>query len=372
MALRRGVWVVLILIIVAVTVSVAGMLLVYGGDRARAASVEPRRSCSALTAAWLKWNRGASSASFSKDRRPCGRCVVMLHRAKSDTRISSLILKPTSAAALWGKVQEVRDAVLDFRRSGKPAVAYLEDGGEQEFYLATACDKVFLTPSATLDLTGMASYELFLRGTLDKIGAYPRCAAHRRIQDLLEHLHPNTPIRRRIARWPSRSTPTCTNNWCAASPRAARRARATSRRSSITVPFSPRTRCAPGLIDDLAYEDELDDKAKLGSGKLHYLDMNDSGSRPLAASASAAVRGSRSSTPAGLIASGKSTYDSTGSEVVGSETLIEYLRKARADNSVKAIVLRVDSPGGSAIASDVIWREVLLTRNAEAADRVDV
>ena len=62
---------------------------------------------------------------------------------------------------------------LDFRRSGKPIVAYLEYGGEQEFYLATACDKVFLMPTATLDLTGMASYELFLRGTLDKIGAYP-------------------------------------------------------------------------------------------------------------------------------------------------------------------------------------------------------
>ena len=65
----------------------------------------------------------------------------------------------------------------------------------------------------------------------------------------------------------------------------------------------------------------------------------------------------------GLIASGKSTYDTTGGQVVGSETLIEYLRKARDDSAIKAIVLRVDSPGGSAIASDVIWREVVLTKN---------
>ena len=65
----------------------------------------------------------------------------------------------------------------------------------------------------------------------------------------------------------------------------------------------------------------------------------------------------------GLIASGKSTFETTGGEVVGSETLIEYLRKARADSAIKAIVLRVDSPGGSAIASDVIWREVVLTKN---------
>ena len=70
-------------------------------------------------------------------------------------------------------MQEVRDAIVDFKTSGKPIVGYLEYGGEQEFYLASACDKVFLMPTASLDLTGMASYELFLRGTLDKIGAYP-------------------------------------------------------------------------------------------------------------------------------------------------------------------------------------------------------
>jgi len=99
--------------------------------------------------------------------------VDMLHKAKTDGRIKSVIVKPTGAGALWGKVQEVRDAISDFRGSGKPIVAYLEYGGEQEFYLASACDKVFLMPSATLDLTGVASYELFMRGMLDKIGAYP-------------------------------------------------------------------------------------------------------------------------------------------------------------------------------------------------------
>src|SRR5205085_9531568 len=92
---------------------------------------------------------------------------------KTDARIKSVVLKPSGAGALWGKVQEVRDAVIDFKSSHKPIVAYLEYGGEQEFYLATACDKVFLMPTASLDLTGVASYELFMRGTLDKIGAYP-------------------------------------------------------------------------------------------------------------------------------------------------------------------------------------------------------
>src|SRR4029078_1141561 len=73
----------------------------------------------------------------------------------------------------WGKVEAGRAATAVFRRSRKPIVAFLEYGGEQEFYLASACDKVFLMPTATLDLTGVASYELFLRGTLDKIVALP-------------------------------------------------------------------------------------------------------------------------------------------------------------------------------------------------------
>src|SRR4029078_10109850 len=98
--------------------------------------------------------------------------VQTLRKAEVDTRVSRVTIKTPGEAALWGKIQEVRDAILDFRRSGKPIVAFMEYGGQQEFYLSSSCDKVFLMPSASLDLTGMANYELFLRGTLDKIGAY--------------------------------------------------------------------------------------------------------------------------------------------------------------------------------------------------------
>ena len=106
---------------------------------------------------------------------PTVRSIVdNLRKAKVDSRIRAVLLKPTGfASPFWGKVQEVRDAMLDFKKSGKPLYAYLEYGGDREYYLATAADKVFLMPSTSLDLTGVATYELFLRGTLDKIGAYP-------------------------------------------------------------------------------------------------------------------------------------------------------------------------------------------------------
>src|SRR5262245_50776780 len=100
--------------------------------------------------------------------------VENLRKAALDNRVRGVLLRPTGfQSPFWAKVQEIRDAVLEFRKSGKPIYAYVDYGGDREYYLATAAEKVFLMPSAALDLTGVATYELFLRGTLDKIGAYP-------------------------------------------------------------------------------------------------------------------------------------------------------------------------------------------------------
>jgi protease-4 len=282
----------------------------------------------------------------------------MLHKAKTDSRIKSVIVKPTGAGALWGKVQEVRDAIADFRGSGKPIVAYMEYGGEQEFYLASACDKVFLMPSATLDLTGVASYELFMRGMLDKIGAYPDGMHIGEYKTALNEFteHTYTPAHREMAE----SLNTDLYDQLVRGIADGRHKSEAEVKSLIDHgPFLSEDALKAGLIDDVAYEDELDDKVKLGSGKPAMVDMNDY-RQALAASS----RGQKIAViyATGLIASGKSSYDTTGSQVTGSETLIEYLRKARADAATKAIVLRIDSPGGSAIASDVIWREVLLTK----------
>jgi len=98
--------------------------------------------------------------------------VEALRRAKSDPRIESVLIVPTPfQSPFWGKVQEIRDAVIDFRKSGKRISAYLEYAGEREYYLATAAEKIYLIPSGSLDVTGVATHEVFLKGTLDKLGA---------------------------------------------------------------------------------------------------------------------------------------------------------------------------------------------------------
>src|SRR3954468_13904891 len=362
MAARRGVWLVIILIVLAVSISAIGLLLL-----ASTLGREPDVAANSTLVLRIggdlnEMEPGGVLGQFIEAPPTVRGVVEMIRKAKVDKRISSLILKPSGAGALWGKVQELRDAVADFRRSGKPAIAYLEFGGEQEFYLASACDKVFLMPSATLDLTGMASYELFLRGMLDKIGAYPdalHIGEYKTASNTFTE-HTYTPAHREMAE-------SLNNDMFDQLVRGI----ADGRHKSEAVvkslidhgPFLPEEALRAGLIDDLAYEDELDDKVKLASGKPRYVEMNEY--RQVSATSLGLNRGPRIAViyAAGIIASGKSSDSSTGGGVVGSDTMVEYLRKARADSTIKAIVLRVDSPGGSAIASDVIWREVLLTKN---------
>jgi protease-4 len=359
------VWIILVLIILAVAVSAMGlvaMALLVGHEP----QVEGNSALVLRVGGNLQEIEPVGVIGQLFEAPPTVRSVVeALRKAKVDRRVTSVIIRPTSTAALWGKVQEVRDAIVDFRRSGKPAIGFLEYGSEQEFYLASACDKVFLSPTASLDLTGIASYELFLRGTLDKIGAYP------------DTLH--------IGEYKTASNTFTENTFTPAHREMAQslnadlyeqliRGLADGRHKTENQirqlvdhgPFLPEDAIRAGLIDDIAYEDEIDDKVKLSpKGTAKFLSDDDY--RRTSATSVGLNRGPRIAViyASGVIASGASTYDTTSGTVVGSDTMLEYLRKARADNSIKAIVLRVDSPGGSAVASDIIWREVVLTRNVK-------
>jgi protease-4 len=361
-AVRRGVWIVLVLIILAVAISAMGlvaMALLVG----REPQVAGNSTLVLKIGGDLQETEPAGVIGQFFEAPPTVRSLVdSLRKAKVDRRVSSVIIRPIAAAALWGKVQEVRDAIVDFRRSGKPIVGYLEYGGEQEFYLASACDKVYLLPTATLDLTGMASYELFLRGTLDKIGAYPdtlHIGEYKTASNTFTE-HTYTPAHREMAE----SLNADLYNQLIRGIASGRHKSEKEVRALVDHgPFLPEDAVRAGLIDDVAYEDELDDKVQLSKGRVNFLSESDY--RHVSPSSVGLNQGPRIAViyATGVIASGESNYDSPSGQVVGSETMIDSLRKARADSSIKAIVLRIDSPGGSAIASDVIWREVMLTRN---------
>jgi protease-4 len=300
-------------------------------------------------------------------RTPTVRGIVnSLRRAKVDKRIRAVLIKPTGfESPFWGKVQEVRDAMLDFKTSGKPLYAYMEYGGDREYYLATAADKVYLMPSTSLDLVGVATYQLFLRGTLDKIGAFPDLhhigdyktavntftqtgytPAHKEMDDAL-----NRDLFAQIVSGIAGGR---------------KKDEGEIRRLIDDGPFLPEEALRAGLVDDVQYEDQVSDKLKEGDSR--QIDGDDYART--SDSSLGLNRGPRLAViyASGTIASGKSGYDPVNGSVVGSDTLIDYIRRARRDSAVRGIVLRIDSPGGSATASDAVWRELMIAKS-ERADR---
>jgi len=356
---------VIFLIMAAVAVSVTGLVvtaLLVG----REPRIERHSTLVLRVSGDLQEMESAGVIGQFFEGQPTVRSLVdALRKAKVDDRITSVVIRPTGTAALWGKVEEVRDAILDFKTSRKPIIAYMEFGGEQEYFLAAACDKVFLMPASSLDLTGLASYELFLRGMLDKVGAYPdalHVGDYKTASNVYTE-HTYTPAHREMAA----SLNTDLYEQLVRGLADGRHKSEAEVRTLIDHgPFLPEDAVRAGLVDDLAYEDELDDKVQLTtSGEVHFLEQSEY--RSITPASLGLDRGQRIAViyAVGLISSGESRYDSPQGLVAGSDTLIEYLRKARADRTIKAIVLRIDSPGGSAIASDVIWREVMLTRNVK-------
>jgi protease-4 len=287
--------------------------------------------------------------------------VEDLKKAKTDPRISSVLVMPNGVPdASWAKVQEVRDALLDFRASSKPAFAYLEYGGEREYYLATACDRVFLMPTSPLDLNGLASYEVFLRGALDKVGAYPdlyhigdyKTASNQLTETTL------TPAHRQMAE--SLNTDLF-DQLVRGIAQGRKKSEDEVRRLIDEGPFLPEAARGAGLVDALAYEDQIDDLVPSTNGQMELIEGDRYARvRPVATSRAVARVGVIS--VAGTIASGRNGFDPIYGSLTGSDTVVEQIRQARADSSLRAIVVRIDSPGGSTTASDVIWRELLVTR----------
>ncbi len=368
---RRGFAVIFTILGFAVFLSIAGFLLIYlmvGREPAvPSSSTLVLRVGGSLTevapADVVGYLRGV--------RTPTVRSIVdNLKKAKVDSRVRAVMLKPTGFdSPFWGKVQEIRDAIVDYRRSGKPIYAYLEYGGDREYYLATACDKVFLMPSSPLDLNGLATYELFLRGTLDKVGAYPDLhhigdyktatnmftekgytPAHKEMDESL-----NRDLYEQIVRGVAD---------------ARKKSEADVRQLIDQGPFLPEDALHAGLVDDVAYEDQVDEKLRGGRSITENRKIDGDDYARVSLSSVGLNRGPRIAViyAAGTITSGRSGYDPVNGPVLGSETLIDYVREVRRDAGIRAIVLRIDSPGGSAVASDAVWRELMIARQ-ERADR---
>lgn len=294
--------------------------------------------------------------------------LTQLRKAKVDKRVSAILLDVSFPQIGWGKADELRDAIIDFKQSGKPVYAYMEIGSNKEYYISTAADKIFLPPSGDLYVNGFAANVMFYRGTLDKIGAEPEFIQIGKYKNA-----PDQYIRKDMSE-PHREVMNSIldsyyNRYAQMIAESRKKTPEDVKALIDSAPYSAPKAKELGLIDDTLYRDQVDAELKKQLGykedeKLRSISNNQY--REIRADSLGLNNGSEVAIiyASGAITGGSSS-DGTfgGAQTTGSDTVVQAINDAVADESIKAIILRVDSPGGSALASDLMWHAI---ENAKA------
>ena len=301
--------------------------------------------------------------------------IRTLHEAGSDARVAGLIARVGGKHLTLSAAQELRDAVAVFAASGKPSIAWADTYGESSngtiaYFLASGFGEVWLQPTGELNLLGVAAEVQFLRGVLDKLGVDPQLdrryeyknAADRIIQREFTAAHREASDRLTESAWEQVVD-------------AITKARGlTADELLVAVDraplFSDEAQQAR-LVDKLGYRDEVysDVRRRLGGDvRLLFADKWTPDRTPITRIVQQAKQKSAPGVAlidgAGGIVTGRSRRSPLQGPMMGSDTICAAFRAAVRDDKVRAILFRVDSPGGSAVASDTIWREVKCARDA--------
>ena len=302
------------------------------------------------------------------DRHTVRDVVDAIDRGASDDRVVGMVANIGAVPMGVAQVQEIREAVERFRAHKKFAVAYSETFGEfgpgnSAYYLATAFDQIYLQPSGDIGLTGIIMESPFIKGTLSKLGMTFHGGQRYEYKNFYNmftetkftpaHKEAMTAI---MTSWFNQMK----DGICQA------RQIAPDKFQSIVDagPYLGQEAVTAKLVDDVAYRDQVYDRVKKKGGdgaELLYLEKYlDRAGRPHEHGKNIALVFG-----VGDVTRGKSDYDPVqGSQNMGSETVAGAIRAAAADKDVRAILFRVDSPGGSYVASDTIWRAVVEARKA--------
>ena len=285
-------------------------------------------------------------------------------RAAEDDRISALAIHCDGLSVGWAKAQEIRWAIEEFKESGKPVVAYLQVSGMLDYYVATAADEVYLFPEGLLDVKGLRAQVSFYKEMFDKIGVEAEMERVGRYKSAVEP-YSQTSMSDDFREVLNSMLDAMLDLFLSAASKSRGMTPEQMRAALDEGPFMPESAVELGLIDGLKYPDEIGDRLD------ELLEVDEHETTSLRAYAAATGGGLQLPNGdqiaivygVGSIMRGKSQTDPLfGGVVLGSDTFSSTLKKLREDESVKAVVLRIDSPGGDAIASDQMWRELELLR----------
>jgi protease-4 len=293
--------------------------------------------------------------------------LANIKKAKTDSNIKGIFLDESILSAGEATTEEIRNALIDFKKSGKFIIAYSEIYTQGFYYLASVADKVYINPKGIFDFKGFSSQITFLKGALDKLGIEAQIIKVGTYKSAVEPY---------FLTKMSDANRLQVNSYLGSLYDHFLTGIGESRKINKDSLFSianelkvrlPEDALKYKLVDGLKYKDEILDELKKRTGvdakdDLKSVELADYGSSETATD-------NKKETSKNKIAIVYASGDIVGGEgddnSIGSERISKALRKVRLDNKIKAVVFRINSPGGSSLASDVIWREVMLTKKVK-------
>jgi protease IV len=286
-----------------------------------------------------------------------------LKKAKEDNTIKGIFLEISSPMAGFATLEEIRNGLLDFKSSGKFIYAYSEGYSQKGYYLASTANKIYLNPQGSLEIKGLSSQMMFFKNMLDKLDIEVQIFRHGKFKSAIEPfmLDKMSEANRSQVEMYLGSLWNQMVKGISESRKISEKE--INKMADNLAIRSPEDAVKYQLIDDLKYEDEvysfIKESIKIKEeDKIGFVSLEDY---------SNTKNGINSSKDkiAVIYAVGEIESGEGDDGKIGSDRIAKAIKDARLDKSIKAIVFRVNSPGGSALASDVIWRETVLAQQAK-------
>lgn len=303
--------------------------------------------------------------NFDQEKQPgLTDIVALINAASTDNNIKAIYLDIDEISSGIASVEEIRNALIEFKKSKKPIISYSEVYTQKAYYLASVADKIYLNPAGLLEFKGFSAKVMFYKGALEKLEIEPeiiRVGSFKSAVEpyMLDHMSDSSKLQTNVL----------LNSIYQHFLTQVSKGRNISIKELAVIANELKVQTAQDalkykLVDGLKYKDEIiAELSKISNTnneeELKLVSLNEYlQSNPIKASTA-------TDKIAVIYAAGEIVSGSGNDDNIGSERVSAAIRKARLDKNVKAIVLRINSPGGSALASDVIWREVILTKKVK-------
>ena len=287
--------------------------------------------------------------------------INAIENAKTDTNIKGISIKTNAVNAGVSQTQAIRNKIEDFKKSGKFVYAYNDVYSQKNYYLSSVADSIFLNPVGAIDFKGLATEILYYKDFEDKYGIQMEVIRHGKYKSAVEPYLTNKMSEANR----EQTTSFLKSIWSEITNDISKSRNLSSEQVNLIADNSlgrnPILAKSNNLIDGIIYEDEYKEKIALNSDKktntISLQDYINSGKGKISSSAKDKI--------AVIYAQGEIMYAKGNENIIGQGITNKAIRKAREDKNIKAIVLRVNSPGGSALASELIWRELELTKKVK-------